>query len=91
MSVQRDCRELRIPWRTLKVAGRRSLIAAALMRFRLFFVDDLTRRIVSLIDFEAADAAEALAYAEERRQISSMELWSKGGLIQRWDSLPPNG
>lgn len=91
MSVQSDCRELRILWRTLKVAGRRSLLAEALMRFRLFFVDDLTRRIVSLIDFEAADAAEALAYAEERRQISSMELWSKGGLIQRWDPLPPNG
>lgn len=61
------------------------------MRFRLFFTDDLTRRIVSLIDFEAADAAEALAYAEERRQPSSMELWSKGGLIKRWDSFPPNG
>lgn len=61
------------------------------MRFRLFFTDDLTRRIVSLIDFEAANTAEALAYAEERRQVSSMELWSKGGLIKRWDSFPPSG
>ena len=56
------------------------------MRFRLFFTDDLTRRIVSMVDFEAVDAAEALAYAEERRELSSMELWSKGGLIKRWDS-----
>ena len=57
------------------------------MRFRLFFTDDLTRRIVSLIDFEAADAAEALVFAEERRQLSSMELWAKGGLIKRWDTF----
>ena len=56
------------------------------MRFRLFFTDDLTRRIVSMIDFEAVDAAEALAYAEGRRELSSMELWSKGGLIKRWES-----
>jgi hypothetical protein len=73
----------------LEVAVRAGLIAGALMRFRLFFTDDLTRRIVSLIDFEAADATEALAFAEKRRQLSSMELWSKGGLIKRWDSFPP--
>ena len=59
------------------------------MRFRLFFTDDVTRLILSSIEFEAADAAEALAFAEERRQLSSMELWSKGGLIKRWDSFPP--
>ena len=59
------------------------------MRFRLFFTDDLTRRIVSLIDFEAEDAADAQAFAEERRGLSSMELWAKGGLIKRWDSFPP--
>ena len=67
------------------------MIAEALMRFRLFFLDDLTRRIVSLIDFEAADTAEALAISEESRQLSSMELWAKGGLIKRWESFPPNG
>jgi hypothetical protein len=61
------------------------------MRFRLFFINDLTRRIVSLIDFEAADTAEALAFAEKRRELSSMELWAKGGLIKRWDSLRPGG
>jgi hypothetical protein len=49
------------------------------MRFRLFFTDDLTRQIVSLIDFEAADTAEALTFAEVCRQLSSMELWAKGG------------
>ena len=58
------------------------------MRFRLFFTDDVTRLILTSIEFEAADAAEALAFAEERRQLSSMELWSKGGLIKRWDSFP---
>ena len=58
------------------------------MRFRLFFTDDVTRLILSSIEFEAADAAEALVFAEERRQLSSMELWSKGGLIKRWDSFP---
>jgi hypothetical protein len=57
------------------------------MRFRLFFTDDLTRRIISLIDFDAVDTAEALAFAEERRRVSSMELWAKGGLIKRWDSF----
>jgi len=61
------------------------------MRFRLFFTDDLTRRIVNLIDFEAADTAEALAFAEERREHYSMELWAKGGLIRRWDSFPRSG
>jgi hypothetical protein len=59
------------------------------MRFRLFFTDDVTRLILTSIEFEAADAAEALAFAEERRQHSSMELWSKGGLIKRWDSFSP--
>ena len=59
------------------------------MRFRLFFTDSLTRRIISLIDFEAADAAEALALAEERRTQSPMELWAKGGLIKRWDEMRP--
>jgi hypothetical protein len=61
------------------------------MRFRLFFTDDLTRRVVSLIDFEAADTAEALAFAEKRREPTSMELWAKGGLIKRWESFPPGG
>ena len=55
------------------------------MRFRLFFTDDVTRLVLSSIEFEAADEVEALAFAEERRQLSSMELWSKGGLIKRWD------
>ena len=59
------------------------------MRFRLFFTDDVTRRIVSLTQFEAADAAEALAIAEERRTQSSMELWAKGGLIKRWNAVRP--
>ena len=59
------------------------------MRFRLFFTDDLTRRIISLIDFEAADTAEALAFAEKRRELSPMELWAKGGLIKRWDTFLP--
>ena len=61
------------------------------MRFRLFFIDDLTRRIVSMIDFEAADTVEALAFAEARREPSSMELWAKGGLIKQWQSFPPGG
>ena len=61
------------------------------MRFRLFFTDDVTRLVLSSIEFEAADELEALAFAEERRQLSSMELWSKGGLIKRWDSFPPGG
>ena len=59
------------------------------MRFRLFFTDSLTRRIVSQIEFEAADSAEALALAEKRRTQSSMELWAKGGLIKRWDEIRP--
>ena len=58
------------------------------MRFRLFFTDDLTRRIIRLIHYDAADTAEALAFDEERRHVSSMELWAKGGLIKRWDSFP---
>ena len=48
------------------------------MRFRLFFIDKLTRRIISLIELEAADAVEAVALAEERRTQSGMELWAKG-------------
>jgi hypothetical protein len=62
------------------------------MRFRLFFIDKLTRRIISLIELEAADAVEAVALAEERRAQSGMELWAKGGLIKRWEemrSVPP--
>ena len=59
------------------------------MRFRLFFTDSLTRRIVSLVELEAADAGEALALAEGRRTQSSMELWAKGGLIKRWDEIRP--
>lgn len=58
-------------------------------RFRLFFVDNFTRRILTSIEFDAADEAEALVFAEERRTLSPMELWSKGGLIQRWDAFPP--
>ena len=57
------------------------------MRFRLFFTDKLTRRIISLIEFEAADAVEAVALAEERRTQSGMELWAKGGLVKRWDEM----
>jgi hypothetical protein len=59
-------------------------------RYRLFFTDDLTRRILSSIEFEAADEAKALAYAEARRATSSMELWAKGGLIKRWESFSAN-
>jgi len=59
------------------------------MRFRLFFIDKLTRRIISLIELEAADAVEAVALAEERRAQSGMEIWAKGGLIKRWDERRP--
>lgn len=59
------------------------------MRFRLFFIDKLTRRIISLIELEAADAVEAVALAEEFRTQSGMELWAKGGLIKRWDEIRP--
>jgi hypothetical protein len=59
-------------------------------RYRLFFTDDVTRRILSSIEFEAADEGEALAYAEARRADSSMELWAKGGLIRRWESFAAN-
>jgi hypothetical protein len=59
------------------------------MRFRLFFIDKLTRRIISLIELEAADASEAVALAEELRTRSGMELWAKGGLIKRWDEIRP--
>jgi hypothetical protein len=59
------------------------------MRFRLFFIDKLTRRIISLIELEAADAVEAVALAEERRTQFGMELWAKGGLIKRWEEMRP--
>lgn len=56
-------------------------------RYRLFFTDELTRRIHSSIEFQAAHDDEALAYAENRRTTSPMELWTKGGLIKRWESI----
>ena len=80
----RNCRELRSRWRALKVAALGELVTDARMRFRLFFTDKLTRRIISLIELEAADAVKAVALAEERRTQSGMELWAKGGLIKRW-------
>lgn len=58
-------------------------------RFRLFFVDNLTRRIMSSVEFDATDEAEALNYAEERLAQAPMELWAKGGMIKSWDLLPP--
>lgn len=65
------------------------LAAVGMPRFRLFFVDRLTRRIVSSIEFEAQDEGEALDFAEERRTLAAMELWTKGGLIKQWDVFPP--
>lgn len=56
-------------------------------RFRLFFIDNFTGQILSLIEFEAQDEAEALEFAEERRSLAPMELWTKGGLIKRWGAF----
>ena len=66
------------------------LSAVDMCRFRLFFVDCLTRRITSSIEFEALDEVAALEFAEERRTQAVMELWAKGGLIKRWDAFPPD-
>ena len=60
-------------------------------RFRVFFVDRYSGGILSSIEFEAADEAQALALAEDRRCQTAMELWEKGGLIKRWEPSPPNG
>lgn len=65
------------------------ILAPAMRRFRLFFVDGLTRRIMTSIEFEALDEGEALEFAEERRSLAAMELWTKGGLIKRWNAFPP--
>jgi hypothetical protein len=60
-------------------------------RFRLFFVDSFSRQILSSIEFESADERHAVAFAEERRSLTAMELWTRGGLVKQWAAIPPGG
>jgi hypothetical protein len=49
------------------------------MRFRLFFIDKLTRRIISLIELEPADAMEAVALP--RSEAIPRKVWATGPLF----------
>lgn len=59
--------------------------------YRLYFMDGFSGQIMEFVQFSAADDADAVRMAEERRRPIAMELWCQSQKIQRWEPMLPNG
>lgn len=57
--------------------------------YRLYFMDGFSGHIDHVREFQARDAAAAVAQAAEWRGFAAMELWSSNKKIRRWEALRP--
>ena len=57
--------------------------------YRLHYLDGSTADIVHVREFEAESDETAIAYAEEVRSLTSMELWAGPRKLKTWAAFPP--
>ena len=72
-----------------KVVLTRAAYAVGMPIFRLQYVDLFSGNILRARDFQAASDEAAIAYAEEARGLTAMELWQGDRKIKQWGAFPP--
>ena len=56
--------------------------------YRVYFLDDLRRHIISARQIEASDDDVAVSMAERMSGLSPLGLWREGEKIRGWDACP---
>jgi hypothetical protein len=56
--------------------------------YRLYQLRGPRNEVESFDEFHADGDAAAIAFAEPRRGLNSMELWSGHRKVQRWEHIP---
>ena len=56
--------------------------------YRLHYLDGF-RGDVRVREFEAENDEAAIAYGDDVRSLSQMELWQGDRRVRHWDSFPP--
>ena len=57
--------------------------------YRLQYVDGSGGHIVRVREFDAEADEVAIAYADEIRSLTAMELWEGDRRVKEWDGFPP--
>ena len=57
--------------------------------YRLYYLDGFNGHIVRVREFDADSDEAAIAYGDEVRSLSPMELWDGDRKIKHWDAFPP--
>ena len=57
--------------------------------YRLHYLDVVRGDIVRVREFEADSDEAAIAYGDDVRSLTSMELWEGERRVRQWDAFPP--
>jgi hypothetical protein len=57
--------------------------------YRLYYLDGLSGHVDHFREFEAESDEAAIAYADDTRGLTPMELWSGERKIKDWEAFPP--
>jgi len=57
--------------------------------YRLYYLDGYSGHIMRVREFDAENDQAAIAYGDEVRSLSPMELWDCDRKIKQWDAFPP--
>jgi hypothetical protein len=57
--------------------------------YRLHYLDGFRGEAVSIREFQAETDETAIAYADEVRSLTAMELWQGDRRVKQWDAFPP--
>ena len=57
--------------------------------YRLKFLVAFSGKATLSRDFEAETDAAAIAYADDARGMTAMELWNEERKVKRWEAFPP--
>ena len=56
--------------------------------YRVYFLDGMSRHIISAREIVAPDDDAAVSMVEHMRGLSPIELWRERTRIQRWELFP---
>jgi hypothetical protein len=57
--------------------------------YRLYYLDRLSGHVDHFREFEAESDEAAIAYADDTRGLTPMELWNGERKIKDWEAFPP--
>lgn len=58
--------------------------------YRLHYLDALEGSTIRVRQLEAESDDAAIAYSEQVRSLTAMELWQADRRIRQWDCFPPS-